>query len=141
MYWSSGDEDATITAHELPLLRPALPARCHVAAIVPGYPAITTLSSEPTQIPTPRALVKTTPRIRPSRIPRSISRRSFGKYPPRYPQIVSAFPGGCEFACCRYVSSTSVCSRELENTIVCISCFKNSCATCAVSLIELLRIP
>ena len=79
MNWSSGADDVTITAQELPLRRPARPARCHVPAIVPGYPAMTTASNEPTSIPNSNALVDITPRIRASRSPRSISRRSFGK--------------------------------------------------------------
>ena len=45
--------------------RPARPARCHVDAIVPGYPAITTASSDPTSMPSSSALVATTARISP----------------------------------------------------------------------------
>src|ERR1700739_4714154 len=69
MNWSSGADEATSTAQELPLRRPARPARCQVAAIVPGYPDITTASSDPTSIPNSIADVVTTPRIRPSRTP------------------------------------------------------------------------
>src|SRR6266568_4247809 len=76
MNWSSGAEEATSTAQELPLRRPARPARCQVAAMVPGYPALTTVSSEPTSMPSSSALVETTPRIFPSRRAPSISRRS-----------------------------------------------------------------
>ena len=60
-------------------MRPLLPKQWRAEIQM----TITTLSSDPTSIPSSSALVETTPRIRPSRIPRSISRRSFGKYPPR----------------------------------------------------------
>ena len=73
MYWSSGALLATSTAADRPLRRPARPARCHVQAIVPGYPAITHTSSAPMSMPSSRALVETTartcPRGGPSRSP------------------------------------------------------------------------
>ena len=47
--------------------RPARPARCQVDAIVPGYPAITTASSDPISMPSSSALVATTARMSPSR--------------------------------------------------------------------------
>ena len=89
MYWSSGALEATSTASEAVCLRPARPARCQVEAIVPGYPAMTTASSPPISIPNSSALVATTARISPSRSLRSISRRSRGRYPPRYPRTAS----------------------------------------------------
>ncbi len=79
MYWSSGALEATSTAAELPCRRPARPARCHVEAIVPGYPAMMTASSEPMSIPSSSALVATTARSSPARSCRSISRRSRGR--------------------------------------------------------------
>ena len=36
MNWSRGADDATSTAQDVPLRRPARPARCHVEAIDPG---------------------------------------------------------------------------------------------------------
>ena len=47
--------------------------------MVPGYPAMTTASSDPISIPSSSAFVETTARMSPSRSLRSISRRSLGK--------------------------------------------------------------
>ena len=88
LFWSyvlgpTGALLATMIAADRPCRRPARPARCHVDAIVPGYPAITAMSSAPMSMPSSSALVATTARTRPSRSPRSISRRRSGRYPPR----------------------------------------------------------
>ena len=67
MNWSIGALLATSTAAERVVRRPARPARCQVAAIVPGYPASTETSSAPMSMPSSRALVETTARTSPSR--------------------------------------------------------------------------
>ena len=76
MNWSTGALLATSTAADRDERRSARPARCQVAAMVPGYPAITQTSSDPMSTPSSRALVETTPRTLPSRRPRSIARRA-----------------------------------------------------------------
>src|ERR1019366_5969554 len=59
------------------------PAPRKVKQPEPPKPAITQASSDPISIPSSRAFVVTTPRIRPSRSPRSISHHSPGKQRPR----------------------------------------------------------
>ncbi len=134
MNWSSGALEATSTAADALCLRPARPARCHVDAIVPGYPAITTASSDPMSMPSSSAFVATTPRISPSRKRRSISRRSRGRYPARYPRMLSSGTGPRPQASRRYVSRISVARRLLANTSVCWPRLISSTASRRVSL-------
>ena len=83
MNWSVADEEATSTDRVTVLRRPARPACCQEEAMVPGKPASTDASRPPMSMPSSSALVDTTPWMVPSRRPRSIARRSLGRYPPR----------------------------------------------------------
>ena len=83
MYWSCGAEDATKKVALVDLRRPARPACCQVLATLPGYPQSTQASNCPMSMPSSSAFVETTALTVPSRRPRSISRRSVGRYPPR----------------------------------------------------------
>ena len=79
MYWSIGEEEATSTDRDTDARRPARPACCQVEAMVPGNPARIEASRPPMSMPSSRALVDTTPRMSPSRRPRSMARRSLGR--------------------------------------------------------------
>ena len=77
--WSIGAGEAIRIDNETLVVRPDRPACCQQEAMVPGNPAITDASSPPMSMPSSSALVDTTPRSDPSRSPRSIRRRSFGR--------------------------------------------------------------
>ena len=121
-------------------MRPARPACCHRDARVPGQPASSTASSPLTSMPSSRAFVAARPRRAPERRRCSSSRRSSGRYPPRYAAMAVPRAGSTWLSDRRALAATvSTPARDRANATVCTPSTTRSAKRSPVSATALRR--
>ena len=95
-------------------LRPARPNCCHSDARVPGQPAVITASRPLISIPSSSAFVVASARRLPERRRDSSSRRSSGRYPPRYDATDSVNDGSTSSRRSRVITATDSAALRLR---------------------------